>query len=305
MRPPSPARARPERVQHGRAGEGGPRRARHGVRALPLEARRARGVGGVDLALTHARHALDATSTIRSPRCATCWARCASTGTNVPTRCTSSGRSWRSPAPTRRLTASTTTISRSVVAGLASAGHLRPRWSPDDAVDALALLTSYPTYERLRGPTKRSPVQIEALLAKLAVSIVSQRRPCNQAQIRRPDVSVDHRGPGRVEPAPAPDNGLVKDAGGGLHEIGTRDAELLELAVERSHSLDQRHQRRAGRERRHLVDDPSRRPRASAIFAVRPAMNSLSVRCRTSRKRSSPSCAARLRVRRTARCRSQ
>jgi len=62
---------------------------------------------------------------------------------------------------------------RSVVAGLASAGHLRPRWSPDDAVDALALLTSYPTYERLRGSITRSPAQIEALLAKLAVSIVA------------------------------------------------------------------------------------------------------------------------------------
>jgi AcrR family transcriptional regulator len=62
---------------------------------------------------------------------------------------------------------------RSVVAGLASGGHLRPRWSPDDAVDALALLTSYPTYERLRGHDSRSPVQVEALLAKLAVSIVS------------------------------------------------------------------------------------------------------------------------------------
>jgi AcrR family transcriptional regulator len=62
---------------------------------------------------------------------------------------------------------------RDVVSGLAAAGHLRPRWSPDDAVDALALLTSYPAYERLRGTPAREPAQIEALLAKLAVSIVS------------------------------------------------------------------------------------------------------------------------------------
>ena len=61
---------------------------------------------------------------------------------------------------------------RCLVSGLAAAGHLRPRWSSADAVDALALLTSYPTYERLRGGG-RNPVQIEAMLAKLAVSIVA------------------------------------------------------------------------------------------------------------------------------------
>jgi AcrR family transcriptional regulator len=61
---------------------------------------------------------------------------------------------------------------RCVVDGLAAAGHLRPRWSPGDAVDALAVLTSYPTYEHLRSPA-RTPAQIEALLAKLAVSIVA------------------------------------------------------------------------------------------------------------------------------------
>jgi AcrR family transcriptional regulator len=60
-----------------------------------------------------------------------------------------------------------------IVAGLAADGHLRPRWSSADAVDALALLTSYPTYERLRRSPERTPAQIEALLAKLAVSIVA------------------------------------------------------------------------------------------------------------------------------------
>jgi hypothetical protein len=61
---------------------------------------------------------------------------------------------------------------RCLVSALAAAGHLRPRWPSADAVDALALLTSYSTYERLRVPG-RNPAQIEALLAKLAVSIVA------------------------------------------------------------------------------------------------------------------------------------
>ncbi len=60
-----------------------------------------------------------------------------------------------------------------LVAGLDAAGRLRPRWSADEAVDALALLTSYPAYERLRGSPPRAPDEVEALLAKLAVSIVA------------------------------------------------------------------------------------------------------------------------------------
>ena len=62
---------------------------------------------------------------------------------------------------------------RAVVASLDAGGHLRARWSSSEAVDALALLTSYPTYERLRGEPSRSPEEIEALLAMLAVSIVA------------------------------------------------------------------------------------------------------------------------------------
>jgi AcrR family transcriptional regulator len=62
---------------------------------------------------------------------------------------------------------------RSLVEGLVAGGHLRPRWSAADAVDALALLTSYPTYEQLRRSHERTPEQIEAVLAKVAVSIVS------------------------------------------------------------------------------------------------------------------------------------
>ena len=62
---------------------------------------------------------------------------------------------------------------RAVVTGLDAGGHLRARWSSDEAVDALALLTSYPTYERLRGSPSRTPEEIESLLAMLAVSIVA------------------------------------------------------------------------------------------------------------------------------------
>jgi AcrR family transcriptional regulator len=62
---------------------------------------------------------------------------------------------------------------RQIVTGLDAAGQLRPRWSAEEAVDALSLLTSYPAYERLRGSLHRTPAEIEALLAKLAVSIVT------------------------------------------------------------------------------------------------------------------------------------
>jgi AcrR family transcriptional regulator len=62
---------------------------------------------------------------------------------------------------------------RQIVAGLDAAGQLRPRWTAEEAVDALALLTSYPTYERLRGAPHRTPEEVEALLAKLAVSVVT------------------------------------------------------------------------------------------------------------------------------------
>jgi AcrR family transcriptional regulator len=62
---------------------------------------------------------------------------------------------------------------RCIVGRLVSGGHLRPHWSTEDAVDALGVLASYPTYERLRRAPHRTPNQIEALLAKLAVAIVA------------------------------------------------------------------------------------------------------------------------------------
>jgi AcrR family transcriptional regulator len=61
---------------------------------------------------------------------------------------------------------------RKLVDGLARGGYLRSLWTSEDAVDALAVLTSYPTYERLRAES-RPPGQVESLLAKLAISIVT------------------------------------------------------------------------------------------------------------------------------------
>jgi AcrR family transcriptional regulator len=61
---------------------------------------------------------------------------------------------------------------RQLVEALASAGQMRAHWSVDEATDALGALTSYATYERLRR-APRSSEQVEGVLAKLVVSIVS------------------------------------------------------------------------------------------------------------------------------------
>jgi AcrR family transcriptional regulator len=61
---------------------------------------------------------------------------------------------------------------RRLVEALSSGAQLRSHWSTDEAVDALAALTSYSTYERLRR-APRNADQVEAVLAKLAVSIVT------------------------------------------------------------------------------------------------------------------------------------
>jgi AcrR family transcriptional regulator len=71
---------------------------------------------------------------------------------------------------------------RGLVEAIEASGQLRPRWSLDDAVDALAVLTSHPTYERLRRSNARTPAQVETLLAKLAVVIISPT-PVPAAQI--------------------------------------------------------------------------------------------------------------------------
>jgi len=71
---------------------------------------------------------------------------------------------------------------RGLVEAISASGQLRPRWSLDDAVDALAVLTSHPTYERLRRSNARTPAQVETLLAKLAVVIISPT-PVPAAQV--------------------------------------------------------------------------------------------------------------------------
>ncbi|GIU88149.1 MAG: hypothetical protein KatS3mg009_2664 [Acidimicrobiia bacterium] len=59
-----------------------------------------------------------------------------------------------------------------LVESLAATGQLRQHWTTEDAVDALGVLTSYATFERLRAPG-RSPEEIEAVLARLAVAVVA------------------------------------------------------------------------------------------------------------------------------------
>jgi AcrR family transcriptional regulator len=59
-----------------------------------------------------------------------------------------------------------------LVEALASAGQMRAHWTVDEATDALGALTSYSTYERLRR-APRTPEQVEGVLAKLVVSIVT------------------------------------------------------------------------------------------------------------------------------------
>jgi AcrR family transcriptional regulator len=59
---------------------------------------------------------------------------------------------------------------RRLVDGLDATGRLAPGWSPSDAVDALATLTSYPTYEQLRR-APRTPEQVENMLDRLVGAI--------------------------------------------------------------------------------------------------------------------------------------
>ena len=95
-RGPAGPRAGPERVQHGRAGQGGGRRPRHRLRALPLEAGGARRARVVDRgALGHARSREHGRRRSARERCATCSARCAGTGPSTRRRCASCARSPR------------------------------------------------------------------------------------------------------------------------------------------------------------------------------------------------------------------
>jgi AcrR family transcriptional regulator len=60
-----------------------------------------------------------------------------------------------------------------VVDALAATGHLRSHWTRDEAVAALSVLTSFETYERLRAGGSRSEVDVEAVLTKLAIAVIS------------------------------------------------------------------------------------------------------------------------------------
>jgi len=66
-------------------------------------------------------------------------------------------------------------ILRKLVGELQRAGQLRGHWSCDDATDALAVLTSFSTYEHLGRD--RAPEQVEGVLAKLAVAIIAPGSP--------------------------------------------------------------------------------------------------------------------------------
>jgi AcrR family transcriptional regulator len=60
-----------------------------------------------------------------------------------------------------------------VVDALASTGHLRSHWTRDEAVAALSVLMSFETYERLRAGGSRPANDVEAVLTKLAIAVIS------------------------------------------------------------------------------------------------------------------------------------
>jgi AcrR family transcriptional regulator len=60
-----------------------------------------------------------------------------------------------------------------VIDALAATGHLRSHWSRDEAAAALQVLTSFDTYEQLRAGGTRSEGDIEAVLTKLAIAVIS------------------------------------------------------------------------------------------------------------------------------------
>ncbi len=174
-RPPHPGTRR-ERLQHGRAGQGGRRRPRHRLRALPLEARGARRARVVDRP-----HRDDGREPHRHQRSARRPARHARRG--VPALGRARGAHERAAHAHRHhrrrpgaAKASTTSSSARLVEALSAAGQMRAHWTVDEATDALGALTSYATYERLRR-APRTPEQVEAVLAKLVVSIVSRGAP--------------------------------------------------------------------------------------------------------------------------------
>jgi AcrR family transcriptional regulator len=120
------------------------------------------------LTLDQSRHIGDPLAALRDMLGAVCrhWSDCDESIRELRTLVAVTG----SDAPTEAIDPD---YLRELVEAISASGQLRPRWSLDDAVDALAVLTSHPTYERLRRSNARTPAQVETLLAKLAVVIIS------------------------------------------------------------------------------------------------------------------------------------
>ena len=144
---------------------------------------------------------------------------------------------------------------RKLVEALASGGHLRAHWSVDDAGDALAVLTSYATYERLRHGDAH---------ARAGRGAAREARDLDRHAGQRRDARLTSSPCARaVTVAFGADHGLVDDACRRLDEIGAADTHRFEILVERGHALDQRDERGRGRgrghRRRHRADGPGTR----------------------------------------------
>ena len=233
--PPGP-RTRAGRVQHGRAGQGGGRRPRHGLRALPLEAggaRRARGDRG---ALGHARSRrstadADPLRALRDTLAEVCrhWAEHEETMRELRTLAAMTGgeADRRRDRSGRRCASSSKRSPRG--------GHLRGHWTIDEAIDALAVLTSFATYERLRNG-ERSPG-------------TGRRRcsPSSRSRSSRPGSRRRSAATGCTLHRPTTVWWMMRAV------VSTRSArempDRFEVPVERGHALDQRDERgrRGGR----------------------------------------------------------
>ena len=132
---------------------------------------------------------------------------------------------------------------RKLVEALAERGQLRTHWSLDDAVDALAVLTSYATYERLRRPARARPRRSRRCSPSSPIVHHLAGHGRDTRLHARPDAA---RLSARHVPRSGADDGLVDDPRRRLDEIGPADADRFELPVERGHPFDQRDERRAG-----------------------------------------------------------
>ena len=110
---------------------------------------------------------------IRSPCCGTCSARSAGTGRPTTRRSATCARSSRSRVPNRRTTASTRRTSATSWRRSRHPVSCDRGGQPTTRSTRLAVLTSYPTYERLRRSNTRTPAEVETLLTKLTSAVAS------------------------------------------------------------------------------------------------------------------------------------